>query len=59
MSGKVGNYLTTPCGSTILQKLEYPLRYSMKNMELTSSSTFCKAEFVKLDVFGNAELKWN
>jgi len=54
MSGKVGNYLTTPCRSTKLQKLEYPLRYfRKKNVELASSSTF----FVELGVFDNAELK--
>jgi len=40
MSGKVGNYLTTPYRSTKLQKLEYLLRYFKKNMELASSSTF-------------------
>jgi len=60
MSGKVDNYLTTPCGSTKLKKLDYPLRYSTKNIELTSSSIFFYgAEFVELDMFGNAELKWS
>ena len=32
--------LTTPRGSIKLQKLEYPLRCSRKNVELASSSTF-------------------
>jgi hypothetical protein len=55
MSGKMGNYPTTPCKSTKLKKLEYPLEVLQKNMELALSSTF----FLELKVFGNVELEWS
>lgn len=55
MSGKVRNYPPTPCGNTKLQKPEYPLRCSIKNLELAPNSTFfLGAEFL---LFGNAKLE--
>jgi hypothetical protein len=46
-----------------VELVEYPLRYSKKNVELASSSVglqlhvFLGAEFVELDVFGIVELE--
>lgn len=40
------------------KKLEYPMKYSRKNMELVCNSIFIyRAEFLEPEVFGNVELE--
>jgi hypothetical protein len=54
----MGNYPSTPCESTKIQKLEDLLRCSRKKHRVVLQlHLFLGAEFSEMEVFGNAELE--